>query len=819
MSFGEWWREIARAGRRLRRAPGFTLIVVLTLGLGVGANTAIFTVLDAVLLEDLPYREPEQLVRVYESRVQNPTMLGFLRVPMFREYRTWDDVFESLAAIYTYREVGADLTDGDAPVRVTVLRVSAGYFETLGVAPILGRTFLEEESFGPGESGGSTDLIAPVAILSHRLWSDHFGAAPDLVGRTIRLDGFSFEVVGILPSGFANPFGPQGDVWIPQDLRLGGSNTFSNSYLSAVGRLREGVTAEAAQERLETLSVSFGETEPEASYAFAKVLPLQDDVVGETRATMLWILAAAAALVLLTACVNVANLLFARGLAQDRHLALRSALGSGRVRLVSGILTENALLALAGGAAGMAIGWVGLRGLVRLAPDALPGVAEVRMSGDVFVFALAVTVAALVLFGLTPALRLSRTSPSDVLRSGDRASTIGRAAKRLRDGLVVVQVAAALVLVAGATLLTRSFGALTDVPLGVEPEGVLTYEVHLPGARYADGPTRHAFHERLQDRVRALPGVEAVGATSWLPVNGRYHEWGFQWDASTADGDREAAWNPSDVRIIVGDYFRSMGIELLRGTPPAGIDYEAEPVMWINETLVSEVFGDVDPLGRQVWMNGAVRRIVGIVEDIPYGARGETSRKLYLPHAQYNDDRNWALIQTVKARGDLAELREEIRAEIAALDGQLVLYRPQAFQGVLATVRAQDRFATVLMAAFAGLALLLSVLGTYGVLAGSVAGRTREIGIRMALGADAGSVRRMVLRYGAAITGCGVALGLVGAWLASRWIESLLFGVTSGDLLSYASAVVVFLAVGLVAAWLPASRATRVDTVQTLTAE
>lgn len=818
MSVGEWWAELARAVRRLRRAPGFSVIVILTLGLGVGANTAIFTVLDAVLLDELPYAEPDRLVRVYESRVENPVFEGFLRVPIFREYRAWDDVFESLAAIYTYREVGADLTDGDVPRRVTVLRVSAGYFETLGVTPVRGRAFSEEESFGPGESRGSTDLIASVAIISHALWTDHFGGG-DIVGQTMGLDGFSFEIVGVLPQGFLNPFGPQGDVWIPQDVRLGGSNSFQNSYLSAVGRLRDGVTLVAAQERVEVLSVAFGEAEPDAAYAVPRLRTLQDDVVGGTRATMLWILAAAAALVLLTACLNVANLLFARGLGQDRHLALRSALGSGRVRLIAGILTENGLLALLGGLVGLAIGWVGVQGLLILAPAALPLVADLRMGSNVFIFALAVTVAALLLFGLTPALRLSRTAPADVLRSGDRAASVGRTARRLRDALVIVQVAAALVLVAGATLLARSFGALADVPLGVDAAGVLTYEVHLPGTRYGDGTTRHAFHEELQERVRNLPGVEAVGATSWLPVKGRYHEWGIEWDAESGGTSTDAEWHPSDVRVIAGDYFRAMDIEVRRGPSPVDVDYEAESVMWINETLVDEVFADVDPIGQLVGFSGGERRIVGIVEDVAYGARGETSRKLYVPHAQFSDNRNWALIQTVRARGDLAELRNGIRDEIAALDGQLVLYRPESFEGVLAGVRAQDRFATVLMGAFAGLAVLLSLLGTYGVLAGSVAARTREIGIRMALGADAARVRRMVLRYASAITAGGVFLGLVGAWMGSRWIEALLFEVEPTDPVTYASAILVFIGVGLLSGWLPARRATRVDTVQTLSAE
>ena len=819
MSPSEWWDEIRRAIRRLGRAPGFALIVVLTLALGVGANTAIFTVLDAVLLEDLPYPEPDRLVRVYESSVDDPSALWFLRGPTANAYRNWDEVFDGFGSLYSYREIGADLTDGDQPERVTVVRVSAGYFEALAVQPARGRTFTEDESFGPGENVSSTLPIERLAVMSHRLWTTRYEADPDILGSTVQLDGFAFVVVGVMPSGFNNPFGTKADIWVPLDLRPGGSNNFGNFYLSAVARLKPGITLEAAQERLKVLSVGFGEANPRASDAFARIVPLQEDVVGATRRAMLWILATAAGLVLLTACLNVANLLFARGLGRDRDLALRSALGSGRGRLIAGILTENGLLAIAGGLVGLGLGWAGVRSLLFLAPDALPMAAEIEIGGTVFAFALAVTTAALLVFGLAPALRMSRTAPANVLRSGDRSSTVGRTVKRLRDMMVVVQVAAALVLVTGSLLLTRSFDSLLSVPLGVEPEGVLTFEVNLPGARYTDGEARQRFHENFQDRVATLPGVEAVGATSWLPVNGAYHTWGFMWDPANPGSPDDARFQLTDVRIVAGDYFGVMGIELLQGVGPESVDLEAEPVIWVNRKLADEVFGDVEPLGQHIQIADGLRRIMGIVESIPEDARGGLSRKSYVPHAQQANGRNWALIQTVKARGDLAVLRESIRGELRAMDPQLVLYRLQSFEHVLGTIRAQDRFATVLMGAFAILALVLSLVGTYGVLAGSVAGQTREIGIRIALGADPRSVRSRVLRYAARLTLPGIVLGLLGTWIASRWIEALLFGVEAADPLAYGLAAFVFLGVGLFSGWLPAARATRVNTVQALSSD
>jgi predicted permease len=819
MSPREWWTETRRAARRLGRTRGFAALVVSTLALGVGANTAIFTVISAVLLDDLPYAQPDRLVRVYEGHEEYPTRAQFLRAPVVAEYRTWDEVFEGFGALYTYREVGADLTDGSSPQRINVVRVSSGYFETLGAAPALGRTFTEDESFGPGEATSTTARISDVAILSHGLWVDRYGADPDLVGNTIHLDGTAFEVVGVMPEGFNNPFGSEAHVWVPQDLRSGGSNGYGNYYLSAVARLRDGLTVEAAQERVRTLSRGYAEAQPDVEGAFPRLIPLQADVVGSTRRSMILILAGAAALVLLTACVNVANLLFARGLTQDRDLALRSALGSGRGRLLAGILTENGILAAAGGIVGLVLGSAGVKLLVYMAPDALPAIATLETDGRVFLFGLTVTVAALLAFGLTPALRLSRVAPAEVLRSGDRSSTRGKAIRRVRDGLIVVQIAAALVLVAGAVLLARSFQTLLDQPLGVEAEGVLTYEVHLPEARYPDGDARHAFHVQLQDRVAGLPGVETVGATSWLPVSGRYHSWMFYWDPENPDGSNDEAWYDTDVRVIAGDYFGSMGIELLTGIDPVDADLAAEPMVWVNRAAVEEVFGGRDGVGQRIWVADAMRRVMGIVEDIAHGARGETSRKAYVPHAQFAGDRNWALIQTVKAQGDLAALREAVRSEIRALDAQLVLFRPMPFDEVLRRVRIQDRFAVMLMGAFAFLALVLSVVGTYGVLAASVAGRTREFGIRMALGADRESIRGMVLRYAWRLTVPGVALGVLAAWVASRWIEALLFGVEAGDPLTYAGAVTVFLIVGLVAGWLPARRATRVDTVEALAAE
>ncbi|MCG6954830.1 MAG: ADOP family duplicated permease [Gemmatimonadetes bacterium] len=824
MSASEWWTEVRRGARRLLRTPGFALVVVVTLALGVGANASILSVVDAVLLKPLPYADPGRLVRVYSASKDNVANYNYLRAPGVAAYRTWTDVFDDFGALYTYRQTGADLTEGGHTDRVTVVRVVPGYFETLGIPPALGRAFREDESFAPGtqpDEESRREPAARVAMLSHGLWASHFGEARDIVGHDIELDGVSYEIVGVMPRGFTDPFGAPADVWVPQDMRAGGSNSWGNYYLSGVARLKHGLSVEAAQARVDILHERMRAANPDAGEnTRLRIVSLHDDLVGTTRRTMLLILAVAAALVLLTACVNLANLLFTRGLGRDRDVAVRAALGSGRARIVAGLLVETAILAVCGGVLGLALGWAGIRGLLALAPDALPVVTRPELGSGVFTVALLATVIALVVSGVTPALRLSRTAPADALRSEGRSVTGGRRRRRTRDVLAVVQVAAALVLVTAAALLGRSFAALRDVPLHLNPDGVLAFEVNLPGSRYPDGASRIAFHETFHRQLESLPEVERVGAVSWLPLNGRYHIWGVYWDPEHPTGGSDEGWHVSDVRVISGDYFASMGISIVRGPSPVDVDPAGEPVVWVSRKFVSDVFGDDrDPMGQQVYVSGTVRRVVGVVDDVPYDAQGDVSRKVYILHAQFADNRNWTLIQTVKVRGDLAAAQSDIRHVLAGLDGQLVLYHPESFADVVAAARAQDRFATALMVAFALLALMLALVGTYGVLANSVAGRTREFGIRMALGADGRSVRGLVLRYATALVVPGMALGLVGAWIGARWLRTLLFQVRSSDPVVYVSVLLVFGAVGVVAGWAPARRATRVDPARTLSVE
>lgn len=818
---------LARAVRTALRSPAYSGVVVITLALGVGANTAVFTVLDSVLLEPLPYPEPERLVRIYDVWHEEPGELqDYLRGPAVKAYRLWHEAFEGVATLYTYRETGVDLTDGDRPVRLVASHVSAGYFETLGVPPLLGRTFREEESLGPGLQDPSR-VGAPVAILSHALWRGRYGGDAQVVGRTIRLDGESYQVVGIMPEGFTNPLGAPVDLWLPADLRDRADlrDDWGNHYLTGIARLAPGLTLQAAQERVDALNERLSDGEPENRGWQVALRPLHATVVGPQRRALLLVLIGAVGLVLLSACVNVANLVFARGLARDREVALRSALGAGRGRIVAHLLTETGVLAFAGGLAGLALGMVGVRALLALAPGALPSVADPALSLRVFGFALATTGAALVVFGMVPALRLSGTSPADTLRAGGRGGTETRSLRRLRDGLVVAQVAVAVTLVGGAGLLLRSFQELRSTDLGVAAEGVLTFEVHLPVTRYPDGAARDAFHRSFHERLRTLPQVDAVGAVSWLPVNGRYHSWSMA-ARSERDGsqpaDRTASgieWYDTDARVVAGDYFAVLGVEILQGVAPDQVGADGPPVAWINRQAAATVFPGIDPLDQIVHIGGEARRVVGVVEDIPYDAQGSVSRQTYLLHSQVADSRNWPLVQTVRARGDLGLLQAGILRELAAQDPDLVLHRPRTLTHFLSGARAQERFAALLMSVFAALALTLSAVGTYGIMAESVMRRRREIGIRLALGAAPGGVRSLVLVAALRLTGIGVALGIAGIWAGGPWLQAFLFRVEPRDPAAFAAGALSLLLLGAASGWIPALQATRVQPSETLSGE
>ena len=806
-------KNLRLAFRGLAKRPAFSAVVILTLALGIGANTAVFSALNSVLLRPLPYREPSQLVRVYQEWQSAETgelefTHGFVTGPDFTDWRDQAEVFESIAAFYNYRELGSDLSGDESAERVIRMRVSSGYFSILGVDPVLGRGFtLEEER----------DDLA-LAVISHGLWQRYFGGGRDVLGKAITMDGQAHEILGVMPRGFRGPGAGDVELWTPQDLRPGDYNDRQNHYISVVGRLAPGVSLVQAQERMDVLARAIGDEQEWAADGvwMPRLVPLHEDAVGRVRAT-LWVLMTAVALVLLSACVNVANLFLVRSVSREKELAVRSALGSGGGDLVAQLLSESMVLAVLGGALGIAIAWVGVRLLPALSPEGLPRVGEIGLDGTVLLFTVAVSVLTGLVFGLAPLFRLRRADLAKSLRDEGRGSTGGRQQQRIRSVLVVSEMAVALVLLIGSGILVRSFQAIQDVDLRVATEGVLTYEVHLPDARYPTGSDRVRFYQEAFPRIAGLPGVEAVGATSWLPVQGRYHSWGV---SRLGEGGREGDFVGADMRMVEGDYFRAMGVDLTRGRPLDPRDLaDADSVTVINQALAKLLFGEEEAVGRMVLAAGSPRRVVGVAEDTPHDALGALSPKAYIPHPQFADNRNWALIQVVAFRGDPNNIQRAVREELEAMDPNLVLFRPRTMGELLGANLASQRFSLVLMGVFAAMALALAALGIYGVLSYMVSERSHEIGIRMALGAQGPTVRRMVIGRAMAMAGAGIGIGLALALYLSRWLESMVFQVEVADPMVFGAVALGLGVMAWVAAFLPARRATRVDPARAFRSE
>jgi len=800
-----WSQDIRYAVRTLLHRPGFAAVVVLTLALGIGANTAVFSVLHAVLLAPLPYEDAGRLVRVYESRSDDPGFRNYLSAAAFVDLRASLTTTSSFAVVYNYQQETADLTDGDRPERITVLPVSRDYFEAVGEEPLLGRTFRDSEEDGN----------ARVAIVSQRIFRSYLGGDADALGTSLTLDGRAHTVVGVMPGGYEDPLQGPIDVFVPVELDLEGGDAWGNHYLTSLARLRPGAGVEQLRAELRAVAERHARLAGEAEMAYAAV-PLRDDLVGSADTT-LWLLMGAVGLVFLIACVNVAGVTLARGTARRRELAIRSALGSGRGRLVRQLLTESGLLAVLGGVAGVALGAGVVGVLVALAPPDLPRLDEASLNGPVFLFGLVASLAAVLIFGLLPALRASRTSVESALREGGRGGGDGSPGRsRTRGALVVAEVSLALVLLVGAGILVRSFQRLAAVDLAVDAEHVTVFQVNTPAGRYdADGRAR--FHQEYLRRLEALPGVRAAAAVSWLPVGGNYHNWGAELPSAGPDDESVG----TNQRVIEGDYFGTLGIELLRGRsfdPRDGPDAPRRIV--VSRSTVEAFFPEgADPLGRALRIAGRRMEIVGVVEDVPTTVRGRLQPIVYHAHAQFAGNRNWSLRYVVKLRGPDAGFVTRAREVLAELDPNLVLYEPRSLSDVLAEKRAADRFAMTLLAAFAAVALLLASVGIYGVLAQSVGRRRHELGVRVALGARGRDVRAMVVRQGVALAFGGVTAGLVAAAVGTRWLSSLVFEVSVRDPVVFTVVPLVVLLVAAAASWIPAARATRVDPVEAFRAE
>jgi putative ABC transport system permease protein len=801
-----FWKDIRFGVRTLAKTPGTTLAALIALALGIGANSAIFSVVSGVLLRPLPYPEPDRLMSVM---MKNPAA-GFPRfsvsVPDFDDLRRQTRAFEGLAAAATGR---FNLTGGDRPESIQGAAVSAGFFHVLRMEPALGQGFRPEE-----ERRGN----ARVVVLSDSLWRRRFGADPAIVGRGVMLDGESYTVLGVAPPGLNFP--EKRELWVP--LTIQGKEHRGAHYLQLVGRLKPGTTLARARTDMAEIAGRLERQYPDSNTGWGTVvLPLAELQVEDIR-TALLILLVFVAFVLLIAVADVANLLLARVAARDREIALRAALGAGRGRLIRQMMTETLLLFLAGGAVGLLLAAWGVRALVALDPDGIPRSQEVHLDGRVLLFTIAVSLGTGLLCGLAPALTVTGRRLGEALKEGGRAVAGGVRGRLVRDGLVLSQIALTLMLLLGAALLIRSFAHLRAVDPGFRSEGVLTARMDLPPVKYPDAKRQVVFYRTLEERLRAIPGVQDAGFLYPLPLSGSDLILAFTVAGRPAPPPNSEP--TTNARAATPGAFKALGIPLRRGRLFDDRDNEtAPPVLVINEALAAQVWPHQDPVGQRITFdevkNPKARwyTIVGVVGDVHHQTLSQDSgSEAYWP--QYQDPIAGAPL-IVRGPGDPARLAGPVRAAVAAVDPDLPLDRVQTMTEVVAASLAQSRFKAVLLALFAGLALVLAMVGVYGVISYSVAQRSHEIGIRMALGAQTGQVLRLVVRQGMTQVLIGLALGLAGAWYASRFLAGQIYGLSATDPLTFVAVPLGLAAVALVANYLPARRATRVDPLDALRQE
>lgn len=811
-----WMKEIRHSIRGLLRAPGFTAVTVATLALGIGANTAIFSVVNGVVLEPLPYPDSDELVTVASAF---PT-LGFetfwVSPPEFLELQERARSFEMLGG---WRGSQTSVGGGERPERIQGAVATAEVFEVLGVSALFGRTF------GPDDDRPDA---APVAVLSHELWERSFGGDRSIVGREIEVDGALTTVLGVMPPGF--DLRDEGiEIWEPLGLDRGMRTNRGSHFLNLVGRLAPGVSVQSARTELEGLVAGWEEASAGAGHVPTPdnhpmlIDSLHEQVVSPVR-TALFVLLGAVGLVLLIACANVANLLLARAEARQKEVSVRVALGAGRSRLMRQFLTEGVLLAALGGVAGLVLAWGGLELLRALGPGELPRLREVSLDAPVLLFTGGVALLTGVLFGLAPARYLTGSTMASTLRDGGLRSTAGGGKVRLRSLLVVSEVALALILTLGSGLLIRSFSALTAVDPGFETGGLLTFELYLPAASYPEAADMPAFHTGLAERLGALAGVEAVAAMSGLPprrdLNANDTE--FEGLERREDGP---AHNVDYYQTVHGPYLETMGIEVVAGRGFTSADRgDTQPVAVVNETLARVFYGDAQAaLGRRIRPccgGDAWFEIVGIVDDVKQGGLDvPAGTELYTLAEQTATVFGFApraMHLVLRTAGASEGLVPAVRQAVASADPTLPLAGLRTMDEVVAGARARPRFLTTLLGVFAVVALVLAAVGTYGVMSYAVAQRRKELGIRMALGAEAATVQGLVLRRGLVVTGVGLVVGLLGAWWLTGLLESLLYGVAARDAVTFAAVPALLLLVALTATWIPARRATRVDPVEVL---
>ena len=788
-----------RYGLRIMvKRPGFTLIAALTLALGIGANTAIFSAVNAVLLKPLPFPESQQLLDLSETF--KPNGYGSVSVPTFEDWKSQNTVFAGTSA---YSSTSFNLQGNDTPQRIPGLNVSANYFDVLGIKPALGRAFL------PGEDVAGNEHVV---VISDDLWRRNFAANPNIVNQTIPVNGQQYTVVGVMPQELSALYRTV-QMWsplvFPETDRLDRGN---HKYL-VIGRLKSGVTLTQAQEQMNTIADRL-----EAQYKNGRGIKLQrieDLWVANVRSTLLMMMVAVG-FVLLIACTNVANLLLARATVRRREISIRIALGAGRHRLVQQFLAEGLLLSVLGGGLGIALAWWSMGVLGKIAFPFLPRSQEIRIDARVLLFTLAVAVLTSVIFGVIPSLQAGKTDVQTTLKEGGNTVSESFVGGWLRQLLVVIEVAAAVVLLIGAGLMIRSVLAIREVQPGLQPQNLLTAKLTLPTDKYKDAESAIRFYQQVLERVKNLPGVESAALISHLPIEER----GFNGNISVADKTYPPNEGPLvEYRVISDDYFRTAGIPLLRGrvfSKHEGDDTRA--VVVINDAMAKQVWPGEDPIGKQI-TDDPKATVIGVVGNVKnWGLLQQPVPEMYAPYAMKDfwPDMRWNLRLLVRTTMDSNTIAAAVRREVQAVDPAQPIYAVQGMSLVIENTVRDKSMNTTLLSVFAGVSLLLALIGVYGVMSYTVAQHTREIGIRMALGAQPAAILKLILGRGLALVSIGVGIGVAASFALTRFIESLLFGVTPTDPLTFAMIVVLLGLVALLACLIPATRALRVDPIVVL---
>jgi putative ABC transport system permease protein len=798
---GDLAQDLKYGLRALRRAPGFTVVAILTIALGIGATTAIFSVINAVVLRPLPYLEADRVVMIWMDNTRQAIEKDIHSYPNFADYRSQNTVMSEMAG---FTNANFNVTGNGDPQRIRGAAATADLFRVLRASPLIGRVFTAEE-----EEQGSDAVV----VLSHGFWERAFGGDAGVVGTTVQLNGRARTVIGVMPPDFAFP-ATDTDVWVPLAIGTQTREQRNSFFLSAIGRLRPGVSLERARSDFATIARRIEQEYPSQQGYGANLVALPDEIVGGTVRTALWIMLGAVVAVLLIACANVANLLLSRAATREREIGVRVALGAGRTRVVRQLLTESAMLGLIGGTVGIIIAWGGLRVLTSLAPADLPRLDQVSLDPMMLSFALVLSIVTGLAFGVVPALQSSRTAVFAALREGGRGGTAGRQGQRLRRVLIGAQLTLVVVLLTGAGLMIRSFIELQRVDLGFRSGNLLTMRLQPSPARYDSAASVRAFYGELLERTRGIPGVQDAAAITDIFLSQTPNSTGFVIEGRPLVPDAERVETPFDA--VTPNYFQVMGIPIVSGRAFTDQDRVGSPeVAIVNEAMARRFWPDEEAVGKRFKFGDDPD------DDTPWftivGVEGDRRRtgfdlpvryETFLPHAAFTA-RTMTLV--VRTAGDPAAMAGPVRQVVRGIDAEQPVYAVATMDEMISGMMAQRRFSMTLIAAFASLALVLALVGVYGVTSYLVAQRTREIGLRLALGADPRSVVGMVVRQGMTVAAVALTLGVGAALALTRLMAGLLYGVSSTDLITFGAVVLLITAVTAIANWLPARRAARVD--------